>query len=110
MLLAGSLLRLGAPFVRKMRLCHKFYFLSADKMGTIGNRAMEKRSESPCRTAEAAKMTGISSRTLYRMLVDGRIAGPSRGHASRYRQWSGMEVRAIPVRHTGKAPGKGTRG
>lgn len=47
------------------------------------------------RSAQVAKILGISSRTLYRMLADGRIAEPMRNPENRYRLWTEVDIQTI---------------
>ena len=47
------------------------------------------------RSAQVAKILGISPRTLYRMLVDGRIAEPMRNPANQYRVWTEVDIQNI---------------
>ena len=47
------------------------------------------------RSAQVAKILGISSRTLYRMLADGRIAEPMRNPQNRYRVWTEVDLQQI---------------
>lgn len=47
------------------------------------------------RSAQVAKILGISSRTLYRMLADGRIAEPMRNPRNRYRVWTEVDLQQI---------------
>jgi excisionase family DNA binding protein len=47
------------------------------------------------RSAQVAKILGISSRTLYRMLADGRIAEPMRNPENRYRLWTEVDIQSI---------------
>lgn len=44
---------------------------------------------------QLAKILGISTRTLYRMLSDGRIPEPASRTLKGYRNWSAEEVREI---------------
>lgn len=44
------------------------------------------------RSSEVAKILGVSSRTLYRMLSDGRIDEPMRDPRNGYRVWSEVDV------------------
>ena len=43
-------------------------------------------------SSQVAKILGISSRTLYRMLADGRIAEPMRNPQNRYRLWTEVDI------------------
>lgn len=47
------------------------------------------------RSGEVAKILGISSRTLYRMLIDGRVTEPMRDPRNGYRVWSEVDVSNI---------------
>jgi excisionase family DNA binding protein len=47
------------------------------------------------RSSQVAKILGISARTLYRMLTDGRIPEPMRDPRNGYRMWTEVEVQAI---------------
>jgi excisionase family DNA binding protein len=47
------------------------------------------------RSAQVAKILGISSRTLYRMLADGRIPEPMRNPDNRYRLWTEVDIQTI---------------
>jgi excisionase family DNA binding protein len=47
------------------------------------------------RSAQVAKILGISSRTLYRMLADGRITEPMRNPQNRYRVWTEVDLHQI---------------
>jgi len=47
------------------------------------------------RSAQVASILGISPRTLYRMLADGRIPEPMRNPANRYRLWSEVDLQNI---------------
>ena len=47
------------------------------------------------RSAQIAKILGVSSRTLYRMLVDGRIQEPMRNPRNRYRVWTDVDLQTI---------------
>jgi excisionase family DNA binding protein len=51
--------------------------------------------EGQYRSAQVAKILGISTRTLYRMLSDGRIAEPMRNEDNRYRVWTDFDLQAI---------------
>lgn len=44
------------------------------------------------RSSEVAKILGVSSRTLYRMLTDGRIDEPMRDPRNGYRVWTEVDV------------------
>jgi len=47
------------------------------------------------RSSQVAKILGISSRTLYRMLADGRISEPMRNPQNRYRVWTDVDLQQI---------------
>lgn len=47
------------------------------------------------RSSQVAKILGVSSRTLYRMLADGRIQEPMRNFENRYRLWSDVDLQGI---------------
>ena len=47
------------------------------------------------RSSQIAKILGISPRTLYRMLADGRISEPMRNPDNRYRMWTDVDLQAI---------------
>jgi excisionase family DNA binding protein len=47
------------------------------------------------RSSQVAKILGMSSRTLYRMLADGRIPEPMRNPQNRYRLWTEFDVQQI---------------
>jgi excisionase family DNA binding protein len=47
------------------------------------------------RSAQVAKIVGVSPRTLYRMLASGRIPEPMRNPDNRYRLWSEVDLHAI---------------
>jgi excisionase family DNA binding protein len=47
------------------------------------------------RSAQVAKILGMSSRTLYRMLADGRIPEPMRNPDNRYRVWTDVDLQTI---------------
>lgn len=53
---------------------------------------MSKRAYS---SAEVARILGISVRTLYRMLIDGRMEEPMRDPSNGYRIWTEYDVRKI---------------
>lgn len=46
-------------------------------------------------SSQVAKILGISSRTLYRMLADGRIPEPMRNPENRYRLWTEVDIQTI---------------
>jgi excisionase family DNA binding protein len=47
------------------------------------------------RSSQVAKILGMSSRTLYRMLADGRIPEPMRNPENRYRIWTDVDLQTI---------------
>lgn len=47
------------------------------------------------RSAQVAKIVGVSPRTLYRMLAAGRIPEPMRNPDNHYRLWSEVDLQAI---------------
>jgi excisionase family DNA binding protein len=47
------------------------------------------------RSAQVAKILGMSSRTLYRMLADGRIPEPMRNPDNQYRVWTDVDIQSI---------------
>lgn len=47
------------------------------------------------RSKQVADILGISTRTLYRMLADGRIPEPGERQLNGYRTWSNEEVQNI---------------
>ncbi len=47
------------------------------------------------RSSQVAKILGISPRTLYRMLMDGRIPEPMRNSENRYRVWTDVDLQQI---------------
>lgn len=47
------------------------------------------------RSSQVAKILGVSSRTLYRMLADGRIAEPMRDPSNQYRVWTEFDLQMI---------------
>lgn len=55
----------------------------------------QARREGLYKSAEVAKILGISSRTLYRMLADGRVAEPMRDPRNGYRVWTEVDVQAV---------------
>lgn len=46
-------------------------------------------------SSQVAKILGISSRTLYRMLADGRIPEPMRNPENQYRLWTEVDIQTI---------------
>jgi excisionase family DNA binding protein len=55
----------------------------------------QARREGLYKSAEVAKILGISSRTLYRMLADGRVPEPMRDPRTGYRVWTEVDVQAV---------------
>ncbi|MCC6538391.1 MAG: MerR family DNA-binding transcriptional regulator [Bryobacterales bacterium] len=53
-----------------------------------------KRTASDLNTAQVARVLGVSKKTLYRMLQDGRIPEPPRTERN-YRIWSPGQVELI---------------
>jgi len=47
------------------------------------------------RSAQVAKILGVTPRTLYRMLADGRISEPMRNPQNRYRLWTEVDLQQI---------------
>jgi excisionase family DNA binding protein len=47
------------------------------------------------RSSQVAKILGMSSRTLYRMLADGRIPEPMRNPVNQYRVWTEVDLQTI---------------
>jgi len=47
------------------------------------------------RSSQVAKILGMSSRTLYRMLADGRIPEPMRNPDNQYRVWTEVDLQTI---------------
>ena len=47
------------------------------------------------RSGQVASILGISSRTLYRMLADGRISEPMRNPENQYRLWTEVDLQNI---------------
>lgn len=47
------------------------------------------------RSSQVAKILGVSSRTLYRMLSAGRIPEPMRNPENRYRVWTDVDLQTI---------------
>ena len=47
------------------------------------------------RSSQVAKILGMSSRTLYRMLADGRIPEPMRNPENQYRVWTDVDIQSI---------------
>jgi len=47
------------------------------------------------RSSQVAKILGVTPRTLYRMLGDGRIQEPMRNPNNQYRLWTEVDLQAI---------------
>jgi len=47
------------------------------------------------RSRQVAQILGISTRTLYRLLVKGKIEEPMRNPENSYRIWTDVDVQAI---------------
>ncbi len=47
------------------------------------------------RSAQVAKIFGVTPRTLYRMLASGRISEPMRNPENQYRVWTDVDLQAI---------------
>jgi len=47
------------------------------------------------RSSQVAKILGVSSRTLYRMLADGRLIEPMRNPENQYRLWTEVDLQTI---------------
>jgi excisionase family DNA binding protein len=47
------------------------------------------------RSSQVAKILGMSPRTLYRMLADGRIPEPMRNPENQYRVWTEVDLQSI---------------
>jgi excisionase family DNA binding protein len=47
------------------------------------------------RSSQVAKILGMSPRTLYRMLADGRIPEPMRNPDNQYRVWTEVDLQSI---------------
>jgi len=54
-----------------------------------------KRSAKDLTTAQVARLLGITKKTLYRMLRDGRIPEPLRNPDNNYRVWIPQEVEVM---------------
>jgi DNA-binding transcriptional MerR regulator len=55
----------------------------------------KKRQESTLTTTQVARILGVTPKTLYRMLKDGRIAEPARNPSNNYRVWSAYEIQRL---------------
>jgi predicted DNA-binding transcriptional regulator AlpA len=54
-----------------------------------------KRSAHDLTTAQVARLLGVTTKTLYRMLSDGRVPEPSRNPQNNYRIWIPQQIEAI---------------
>jgi DNA-binding transcriptional MerR regulator len=54
-----------------------------------------RQREGVYRSAQVARILGITPRTLYRMLADGRISEPMRNPQNRYRVWTEVDLQNI---------------
>lgn len=54
-----------------------------------------KRTAMHLTTTQVARVLGVATKTLYRMLQDGRITEPARNPDNNYRIWSPQQVEAI---------------
>jgi predicted DNA-binding transcriptional regulator AlpA len=54
-----------------------------------------KRSAHNLTTAQVARLLGVTKKTLYRMLQDGRIPEPVRNPDNNYRLWIPQQIEAI---------------
>lgn len=52
----------------------------------------KKRPDSTLTTTQVARILGVTPKTLYRMLKDGRVAEPPRNPENNYRLWSVYEI------------------
>jgi len=57
--------------------------------------ARQPRRNGLYRSSQVAKILGVSPRTLYRMLKDGRIEEPMRDPDNRYRLWTEVNIQQI---------------
>jgi excisionase family DNA binding protein len=55
----------------------------------------KKRQDSTLTTTQVARILGVTPKTLYRMLKDGRIAEPARNPSNNYRIWSAYEIQRL---------------
>ncbi len=55
----------------------------------------KKRQESTLTTTQVARILGVTPKTLYRMLKDGRITEPARNPSNNYRVWSAYEIQRL---------------
>jgi predicted DNA-binding transcriptional regulator AlpA len=54
-----------------------------------------KRSAQSLNTTQVARILGVTKKTLYRMLQDGRVPEPARNPENNYRIWVPQQVEAI---------------
>jgi len=57
--------------------------------------ARKRDREGLYRSSQVARILGVTPRTLYRMLVAGRIPEPMRNPENRYRLWTDVDLQAI---------------
>ncbi|MGC4053276.1 MAG: helix-turn-helix domain-containing protein [Paludibaculum sp.] len=55
----------------------------------------KKRLDSTLTTTQVARILGVTPKTLYRMLKDGRVTEPARNPDNNYRQWSPYEIQRL---------------
>jgi excisionase family DNA binding protein len=77
--------------------CHKFVLASKNITGLICCNWMPRRRHRNglYKSSQVAKILGVSSRTLYRMLKDGRIQEPMRNPDNHYRLWTEVNIQEI---------------
>jgi predicted DNA-binding transcriptional regulator AlpA len=56
---------------------------------------LRKRSAQNLTTAQVARVLGVTKKTVYRMLQDGRIPEPVRNPENNYRLWIPQQIEAI---------------
>lgn len=54
-----------------------------------------KRPNDTLTTAQVARVLGVTTKTLYRMLKDGRVPEPRRDASNNYRIWQPNEVQQL---------------
>jgi excisionase family DNA binding protein len=54
-----------------------------------------KRTAHNLTTAQVARLLGVTTKTLYRMLHDGRVPEPSRNPGNNYRIWIPQQIETI---------------
>ncbi len=54
-----------------------------------------KRTSQKLNSAQVARILGVTKKTLYRMLQDGRIPEPPRDPSNNYRIWGQNDVESI---------------